>query len=86
MLSQLTFPNSCAIILSNKRSKTHNTFYIKELIKMNDITDIVKILAKLTVEDEELFLAFIRRLACEETQDTTEPAVSSPPAELNISL
>ena len=53
---------------------------------MNELTDIVKILTKLTVEDKELFLEFIRRLACEETQDTTEPAVSSPPAELNTPL
>ena len=59
------------------------TLYIKEYIKMNDLTDIVKILTKLTVEDKELFLEFIRRLACEETQDKTEPVVSSLPAESN---
>ena len=48
---------------------------------MNDLTDIVKILTKLTVEDKERFLEFIRRLACAETQDKTEPVVSSLSAE-----
>jgi hypothetical protein len=46
---------------------------------MNDLTDIVKTLAELTVEEKELFLKFIRRLASEEMTDTTEPAASSPP-------
>lgn len=57
---------------------------------MNDAKEIdinlVKKLTELVVEDKELFLLFIRRLACEETQGMTEPVASSLPAESNISL
>ena len=47
----------------------------------DDINDMVKILTQLVVNDKQLFLEFIRRLASEEIQDTTTPAVSSHPTE-----
>ena len=55
--------------------------------KTTDVNSVVKILAELMVEDKELFLKFIRRLAMssEETQDMTGPVVSSLPEEKHIS-
>ena len=50
----------------------------------NEMNEIVKVLTRLTIEDKQLFLEFIRRLASEETTDTTEPAVSSPQTETKI--
>lgn len=50
---------------------------------INDLAPVVKILTELVVSDKELFLKFIRRLASEETQDTTKPAASSPPTEMS---
>ena len=46
-----------------------------------NINDIVKVLAELVVEDKELFLKFIRRLACEENQDKIKPVACVPPTE-----
>ena len=50
----------------------------------DDINDMVKILTQLVVNDKQLFLEFIRRLASEEIPDTTTPAVSSHPTETKI--
>ena len=50
----------------------------------NEMNEIVKVLTKLTIEDKQLFLEFIRRIASEETTDTTELVASSPQTETKI--
>jgi hypothetical protein len=51
---------------------------------MDDITTIVKVFSNMMVEDQDLFVKFLRRLCAEQdTQDKKEPASSAHPTDEN---
>lgn len=72
--------HGCRITISPEANSNENT---SKGIKEMD-TNVIKMLTKLTCEDKDLFIEYLRRLCAEQdTQDKKEPASSAHPTAEN---